>query len=254
MQSEGKHVVEVRAINEEIALNMISTDGIFYKGKVPAKSNPPVIHGADNIKIGVGQVDTFDKMKGVSYSDDVDTTGLQINVTGELGKPTPGTNKANGVSVTDLEDGDLIKSLQLPTLDLSSLTEGNYSVKYEVTDSDNNTIIVERKIIVLSNKVNDETKPGETPDVPVTPDTPEEKPEETPDVSETPESSEENSEGNPEILETSKDTNSNNETNKNLGNLPSTGNVLSNYIVVLLGLLLISLGLILTKIKVKNSK
>ena len=254
MQSEGKHVVEVRAINEEIALNMISTDGIFYKGKVPAKSNPPVIHGADNIKIGVGQVDTFDKMKGVSYSDDVDTTGLQINVTGELGKPTPGTNKANGVSVTDLEDGDLIKSLQLPTLDLSSLTEGNYSVKYEVTDSDNNTIIVERKIIVLSNKVNDETKPGETPDVPVTPDTPEEKPEETPDVSETPESSEENSEGNPEILETSKDTNSNNETNKNLGNLPSTGNVLSNYVVVLGSLLLVALGLVLTKRKITSSK
>ena len=200
MQSQGKHVVEVRAINEEIALNMISTDGIFYKGKAPAKSNPPVIHGADNIKIGVGQVDTFDKMNGVSYSDDIDTTGLQINVTGELDKPTPGTNKeytltytvtdsdrntttvdrivtvtnqlpvitglddivinegegngfdfANGVSVTDLEDGDLIKSLQLPTLDLSSLTEGNYFVKYEVTDSDNNTVIAERKIIVLSN-------------------------------------------------------------------------------------------------------
>ena len=244
MQSEGKHVVEVRAINEEIALNMISTDGIFYKGKAPAKSNPPVIHGADNIKIGVGQVDTFDKMKGVSYSDDVDTTGLQINVTGELGKPTPGTNKANGVSVTDLEDGDLIKSLQLPTLDLSSLTEGNYSVKYEVTDSDNNTIIVERKIIVLSNKVNDETKPGETPDVPVTPDTPEEKPEETPDVSETPGSSD----------ETSDNTNSNNETNKNPEKLPSTGNVLSNYVVVLGSLLLVALGLVLTKRKITSSK
>lgn len=62
-----------------------------------------------------------------------------------------GFDFANGVSVTDLEDGDLIKSLQLPTLDLSSLTEGNYSVKYEVTDSDNNTVIAERKIIVLSN-------------------------------------------------------------------------------------------------------
>ena len=237
-------MVEVRAINEEIALNMISTDGIFYKGKAPAKSNPPVIHGADNIKIGVGQVDTFDKMKGVSYSDDVDTTGLQINVTGELGKPTPGTNKANGVSVTDLEDGDLIKSLQLPTLDLSSLTEGNYSVKYEVTDSDNNTIIVERKIIVLSNKVNDETKPGETPDVPVTPDTPEEKPEETPDVSEIPGSSD----------ETSDNTNSNNETNKNPEKLPSTGNVLSNYVVVLGSLLLVALGLVLTKRKITSSK
>ena len=90
--------------------------------------------------------------------------------------------------------------------------------------------------------------------MPVTPDTPEEKPEETPDVSETPESSEENSEGNPEILETSKDTNSNNETNKNLGNLPSTGNVLSNYVVVLGSLLLVALGLVLTKRKITSSK
>lgn len=113
MQSQGKHVVEVRAINEEIALNMISTDGIFYKGKAPAKSNPPVIHGADNIKIGVGQVDTFDKMNGVSYSDEYHTTGLQINVTGELDKPTPGTNK-------------------------------EYTLTYTVTDSDRNTTTVDR--------------------------------------------------------------------------------------------------------------
>ena len=174
MPNEGKHVVEVRAINEEIALNMISTDGVFYKGQAP-KSNPPVIHGADNIKIGVGQVATFDKMKGVSYSDDIDTTGLQINVTGELGEPTPGTNKeytltytvtdsdrntttvdrivtvtnqlpeitglddivinegegsefdfADGVTATDLEDGNLTKSIQLPTMDLSSLTFSFY--------------------------------------------------------------------------------------------------------------------------------
>lgn len=175
MANEGKHVVEVRAISDEIALNMISTDGVFYKGQAPAKSNPPVIHGADNIKIGVGQVATFDKMKGVSYSDDIDTTGLQINVTGELGEPTPGTNKeytltytvtdsdrntttvdrivtvtnqlpeitglddivinegegsgfdfADGVTATDLEDGNLTKSIQLPTMDLSSLTFSFY--------------------------------------------------------------------------------------------------------------------------------
>ncbi len=233
MQSEGNHVVEVRAINQEIALNMISTDGTFYKGKAPDKSKPPVIHGAENIKIGVGQVDTFDKMNGISYSDDVDTTGLQINVTGEIGKPTPGTNKeytltytvtdsdkntttinriitvtnqlpvinglsnivinegegfdfANGISVTDLEDGDLIDSLQLPILDLSSLTEGNYSVKYEVTDSDNNTAIGERKIIVSSNNVNKEPKPEETPDVPEAPVLPEQKPEEIPAAPESP--------------------------------------------------------------------
>ena len=76
MANEGKHVVEVRAISDEIALNMISTDGVFYKGQALAKSNPPVIHGADNIKIGVGQVATFDNMKGVSYTDNIDTTGL----------------------------------------------------------------------------------------------------------------------------------------------------------------------------------
>ena len=169
-------MVEVRAINEEIALNMISTDGVFYKGQAP-KSNPPVIHGADNIKIGVGQVATFDKMKGVSYSDDIDTTGLHINVTGELGEPTPGTNKeytltytvtdndrntttvdrivtvtnqlpeitglddivinegegsgfdfADGVTAKDLEDGNLTKSIQLHTMDLRRLTEGNNSI------------------------------------------------------------------------------------------------------------------------------
>ena len=175
MANEGKHVVEVRAISDEIALNMISTDGVFYKGQAPAKSNPPVIHGADNIKIGVGQVATFDNMKGVSYTDDIDTTGLQINVTGELGEPTPGTNEdyiltytvtdsdrttttvnrvitvtnqlpeitglddivinegegsgfdfADGVTATDLEDGNLTKSIQLPTMDLSSLTFSFY--------------------------------------------------------------------------------------------------------------------------------
>lgn len=127
------------------------------------------------IIIGVGQVATFDKMKGVSYTDDIDTTGLQINVTGELGEPTPGTNKeytltytvtdsdrntttvdrivtvtnqlpeitglddivinegegsgfdfADGVTATDLEDGNLTKSIQLPTMDLISLTFSFY--------------------------------------------------------------------------------------------------------------------------------
>ena len=334
MQNEGQHVIEVRAINEEIALNMISTDGVFYKGKAPAKSNPPVIHGADNIKIGIGQVDTFNKMNGVSYSDDIDTTGLQINVTGELGKPTPGTNEdytltytvtdsdrntttidrivtvtnqlpvitglddivinegegkgfdfSNGVSVTDLEDGDLIKSLKLPTLDLTSLTEGDYSVKYEVTDSDNNTIIVERKIIVLSNKVNDETKPGETPDVPSTPNAPAEKPDGTtniPNTSNVPvekpietsvvpeapqgqsekpvensvmtETLAEDFEVNPETMMISEDTNSNNETNENIEDIPATVNSLSKYIAILSLLLLVVLGLILTKRKITKSK
>ena len=87
-------------------------------------------------------------------------------------------------------------------------------------------------------------KPEGTPNVPVTPDTPVEKPEEAPDVSEIPGSSD----------ETSDNTNSNNETNKNPEKLPSTGNVLSNYVVVLGSLLLVALVLIFKKIKFKGSK
>lgn len=82
-------------------------------------------------------------------------------------------------------------------------------------------------------------KPEGTPNVPVTPDTPVEKPEEAPDGSSD---------------ETSDNTNSNNETNKNPEKLPSTGNVLSNYVVVLGSLLLVALGLVLTKRKITSSK
>ena len=280
-------MVEVRAINEEIALNMISTDGVFYKGQAP-KSNPPVIHGADNIKIGVGQVATFDKMKGVSYSDDIDTTGLQINVTGELGEPTPGTNKeytltytvtdsdrntttvdrivtvtnqlpeitglddivinegegsgfdfADGVTATDLEDGNLTKSIQLPTMDLSSLTEGNYSVEYTVTDSDKNTVIVPRKVIVLKNNVDNEVKPEETPDAPDAPgETPDVKPE-APIVSE-------NTSGNQH-----QSSNITLQQSNKVNTLPATGNVVGSSLLASIGGLLAGVGIKLFKKKRK---
>lgn len=328
MPNEGKHVVEVRAINEEIALNMISTDGVFYKGQAP-KSNPPVIHGADNIKIGVGQVATFDKMKGVSYSDDIDTTGLQINVTGELGEPTPGTNKeytltytvtdsdrntttvdrivtvtnqlpeitglddivinegegsgfdfADGVTATDLEDGNLTKSIQLPTMDLSSLTEGNYSVEYTVTDSDKNTVIVPRKVIVLKNNVDNEVKPEETPDAPDAPgETPDVKPEETPDAKpeEKPEVPEETPNVKPEVKPeatdtpgqapdvkpeapiVSENTSGNQHQSSNItlqqsnkvNTLPATGNVVGSSLLASIGGLLAGVGIKLFKKKRK---
>ena len=280
-------MVEVRAINEEIALNMISTDGVYYKGQAP-KSNPPVIHGADNIKIGVGQVATFDKMKGVSYSDDIDTTGLQINVTGELGEPTPGTNKeytltytvtdsdrttttvnrvitvtnqlpeitglddivinegegsgfdfADGVTATDLEDGNLTKSIQLPTMDLSSLTEGNYSVEYTVTDSDKNTVIVPRKVIVLKNNVDNEVKPEETPDAPDAPgETPDVKPE-APIVSE-------NTSGNQH-----QSSNITLQQSNKVNTLPATGNVVGSSLLASIGGLLAGVGIKLSKKKRK---
>ena len=50
--------------------------------------------------------------------------------------------KNNDVEITTIQhvypfkDGNITKLLQIPTMDLSSLTEGNYSVEYTVTDSD----------------------------------------------------------------------------------------------------------------------
>ncbi len=237
------------------------------------------------IIIGVGQVATFDKMKGVSYTDDIDTTGLQINVTGELGEPTPGTNEdyiltytvtdsdrttttvnrvitvtnqlpeitglddivinegegsgfdfADGVTATDLEDGNLTKSIQLPTMDLSSLTEGNYSVEYTVTDSDKNTVIVPRKVIVLKNNVDNEVKPEETPDA--SGETPDVKPE-APIVSENTSDNQHQSSNN-----TSQQINK-------VNSLPATGNVVGSSLLASIGGLLAGVGIKLSKKKRK---
>ena len=240
------------------------------------------------IIIGVGQVATFDKMKGVSYTDDIDTTGLQINVTGELGEPTPGTNEdyiltytvtdsdrttttvdrvvtvtnqlpeitglddivinegegsgfdfADGVTATDLEDGNLTKSIQLPTMDLSSLTEGNYSVEYTVTDSDKNTVIVPRKVIVLKNNVDNEVKPEETPDAPDAPgETPDVKPE-APIVSE-------NTSGNQH-----QSSNITLQQSNKVNTLPATGNVVGSTLLASIGGLLAGVGIKLFKKKRK---
>ena len=262
---------------------MISTDGVFYK-----KSNAPIIHGADNIKIGVGQVATFDKMKGISYTDDIDTTGLQISVTGELGEPAPGTNEeytltytvtdsdkntttvdrivtvtnqlpeitglddivinegegsgfdfADGVTATDLEDGNITKSIQIPTMDLSSLTEGDYSVEYTVTDSDKNTVIVSIKVIVLKNNVDNEVKPEETPDAPDAPgETPDVKPE-APIVSE-------NTSGNQH-----QSSNITLQQSNKVNTLPATGNVVGSSLLASIGGLLAGIGIKLSKKKRK---
>ena len=240
------------------------------------------------IIIGVGQVATFDKMKGVSYTDDIDTTGLQINVTGELGEPTPGTNEdyiltytvtdsdrtsttvnrvitvtnqlpeitglddivinegegsgfdfADGVTATDLEDGNLTKSIQLPTMDLSSLTEGNYSVEYTVTDSDKNTVIVPRKVIVLKNNVDNEVKPEEKPEATDTPgQAPDVKPE-APIVSE-------NTSGNQH-----QSSNITLQQSNKVNTLPATGNVVGSSLLASIGGLLAGVGIKLSK-KITN--
>lgn len=120
MVTEGKYTVEVRTIGQEIALNMISTDGIFYKGEAPV-SNPPAIIGANKVEIKVGEVDTFDVMYGVSYTDDKDITGLTINVSGSIDKPSAGTNE-------------------------------DYILIYSVTDSDGNIGTVNR-VITVTNQI-----------------------------------------------------------------------------------------------------
>ena len=160
------------------------------------------------IIIGVGQVATFDKMKGVSYSDDIDTTGLQINVTGELGEPTPGTNE-------------------------------DYILTYTVTDSDKNTVIVPRKVIVLKNNVDNEVKPEETPDAPDAPgETPDVKPE-APIVSE-------NTSGNQH-----QSSNITLQQSNKVNTLPATGNVVGSSLLASIGGLLAGVGIKLSKKKRK---
>ncbi len=118
MKNEGVHTIEVRGIGQEIALNMLSTDGLFLKVDAPDRTGAPIIEGVDSIEIGIGKVDGFDKLANVTVKDDYDTT-LKPTVTGTIVKPAPGTNQE------------------------SKLT-------YMVTDSDKNTTTVERVITVTN--------------------------------------------------------------------------------------------------------
>ncbi|WP_308001655.1 immunoglobulin-like domain-containing protein [uncultured Clostridium sp.] len=187
-----------------------------------------------------------------------------------------GFDFADGVTATDLEDGNLTKSIQLPTMDLSSLTEGDYSVEYTVTDSDKNTVIVSRKVIVLKNNVDNEVKPEETPDVPNVPgETPDVKPEETPDAKpeEKPEVPEETPGVKPEETDTpgqapdvkpeapivSENTSGNQHQSSNItlqqsnkvNTLPATGNVVGSSLLASIGGLLAGVGIKLSKKKRK---
>ena len=95
-----------KSINKKIQVGKIIT------------SNGPVINGADNITIKVGQVEGFNLLGGITVTDDRDKN-LIPTVSGKLGKPSPGTNK-------------------------------KYTIIYEVTDSDNNTTTVTRVITVTN--------------------------------------------------------------------------------------------------------
>ncbi|MGX4601751.1 immunoglobulin-like domain-containing protein [Faecalimicrobium sp. JNUCC 81] len=86
---------------------------------VTVRSNDkPIIDGVSDITIKFGEVDGFNLLDGVTVTDDYDT-GLVPTTTGIVGKPSPGINET-------------------------------YNITYTVTDSDNNTTTVVRKITVTN--------------------------------------------------------------------------------------------------------
>ena len=85
-------------------------------------SDPPIINGANDITIKIGEVDTFNNLEGITVSDDYDIIDpSEIKITGQIGKPLSGTNQ-------------------------------DYILTYEVTDSDENVTTIERKVTVTNQK------------------------------------------------------------------------------------------------------
>lgn len=60
-------------------------------------------------------------------------------------------NQFNGVTASDLEDGDLTASIKVVSTNVNMKSEGLYTVVYSVTDSDGNTTTVTRHIYVRTN-------------------------------------------------------------------------------------------------------
>lgn len=53
-----------------------------------------------------------------------------------------------GVTVTDMEDGDITDKVIIPTVDLSKLPVGEHDIEYTVVDIDGNLITIKRKVVV----------------------------------------------------------------------------------------------------------
>ena len=107
----------------ELEYSVIDSDGntVTATRIVNIVSNEaPVLVGVENKTIKVGEVETFDKMDGITATDDYDSD-LKIIVSGEIEKPVAGSNQ-------------------------------NYTLTYTVTDSDGNTTTVDR-IITVTNQI-----------------------------------------------------------------------------------------------------
>ncbi|MCD2502336.1 DUF5011 domain-containing protein [Clostridium sp. NSJ-145] len=57
-------------------------------------------------------------------------------------------NLMAGVTVTDMEDGDITDKVIIPTVDLSKLPVGEHDIEYTVVDIDGNLITIKRKVVV----------------------------------------------------------------------------------------------------------
>lgn len=101
--------------------------GIYYTRSKPLDTQAPIISGIENIEILEGE--TFDPLKGVSATDNI--------------------------------DGDLTKSIAFSGT--IGTKPGKYTLTYSVTDSSGNTTTVDRIITVKAKEVKPETKPTEKP-------------------------------------------------------------------------------------------
>ena len=59
-------------------------------------------------------------------------------------------NILDGVTANDVEDGDLTSSIKVKSSDFEANRGGLYTVVYEVTDKDGNTVTKERKIYTIT--------------------------------------------------------------------------------------------------------
>ena len=99
---------------------------------VVLSNDEPIIIGASNKTIKINEVDSFDKLDGVTAEDNQD--GIitdRISISGEIGKPSPGSNKTYKLtySVTDNHKNttrvirEITVTNQLPTISgLSNIT------------------------------------------------------------------------------------------------------------------------------------
>ncbi len=108
----GKHPIIYKVTDKDG--NLTESSRTVY---VIAKSYP-VIHGAEDVKLKVGEVDSFNPLDRITVTDNKDTD-LTATYSGTIGKPKPGT-------------------------------EESFELIYTVTDSDNNTTSVTRTVTVTN--------------------------------------------------------------------------------------------------------